>query len=75
MVLRHLVLPVARRDGDDLAAALLALLRRVDRRGVDADVVEEEDDVARLRIVVLDDGRAEVDGALEGEVLERLVED
>ena len=30
MVLRHFVLPVRRRDGDYLRAALLALLRRVD---------------------------------------------
>ena len=74
VVLRHLVLPVGARDGDDLRAALLALLRRVDRGGVDADVVEEEHHVPFLDAVVLDDGRAEVDGALQLQVLERLVE-
>ena len=75
VVLGHLVLPVGARDGDDLRAALLALLRRVDRGGVDADVVEEEHHVPFLDAVVLDDGRAEVHGALQLQVLERLVED
>ena len=75
VVLGHLVLPVGARDGDDLRAALLALLRRVDRGGVDADVVEEDHDVPFLDAIVLDDGRAEVDCALQLQVLERLVED
>ena len=75
VVLGHLVLPVRGGDGDDLRAALLALLGRVDRGGVDADVVEEDHHITLLDAVVLDDGRAEVDGALQLKVLERLVED
>ena len=75
MILRHFVLPIRRRHRNDLRAALFALLCRVDGRRVDADVVEEEDDVTFLDIVILDDRRAEIDGAFELKILERLIED
>ena len=75
MVFRHFVLPVGARDGDDFAALLLDLHGRVDGGGIDADVVENDDDVVLLDVVVFDDGRAEIDGALQFQILERLVED
>ena len=58
----NIVLPVRGGDGDDLAAALFALLRRVDRRRIDADIVEEENDIPLLHVIVLHDGGSEDQG-------------
>ena len=69
MIFRHLLLPGAACDRDDLAASLLCLFGAIDRRRIDADVVEDNQQVARLEIIVTDDRRPEIHGPLQFQVV------
>ena len=69
MVFRHFVLPIRACDGDDFAALLFDLHGGVDRGGIDADVMENDDDIVLFDVVVFDDGRTEIDGAFKLQIL------
>ena len=72
VVERQLAPPIRGRDRDDLRAALLGLFRRVNRRGVHADVVEDDEQVVLADAVVADEAVGVAGGALDFQVLQRL---
>ena len=75
VILRHFVLPERTGNGDDDRSAFFRFHCRINRSRIDADVVEDNQQIARLKIVVADDRRAEIHGSFQLQILQRLIED